>query len=147
MIRRDLPAVLGIENTSFEFPWSEEDFIRSLRQRNCIGMVAEVDERVVGFKIYELHKHRYHLVNIAVHDSFRRRGVGRQLAERFVGKLDGERRDHITLEVSESNLNAQLFFRSLGFRATDIVRNFYADTDDDAYFMEYRQRAEVGAGV
>ena len=33
---------------SFEFPWSEEDFIRCLRQRNCIGMVAEHDEQVVG---------------------------------------------------------------------------------------------------
>jgi len=39
MIRRDMPEVLDIESGSFEFPWSEEDFIRCLRQRNCIGMV------------------------------------------------------------------------------------------------------------
>ena len=43
MIRRDMPEVLQIERTSFEYPWSEEDFIRCLRQRNCIGMVAEYD--------------------------------------------------------------------------------------------------------
>ena len=47
MIRRDMPEVLSIENESFEFPWSEEDFIRCLRQRNCIGMVAEHHDRVV----------------------------------------------------------------------------------------------------
>ena len=46
MIRRDMPEVLGIENSSFEFSWSEDDFIRCLRQRNCIGMVAEYDERL-----------------------------------------------------------------------------------------------------
>ena len=44
MIRRDMPEVLDIENQAFEFPWTEEDFIRCLRQRNCIGMVAELDQ-------------------------------------------------------------------------------------------------------
>ena len=73
MIRRDMPEVLKIEAGSFEFPWSEEDFIRCLRQRNCIGMVAEHDERVVGFMIYELHKSRLHIINFAVHPTFRRR--------------------------------------------------------------------------
>ncbi|MEK6238743.1 MAG: ribosomal-protein-alanine N-acetyltransferase RimI, partial [Planctomycetales bacterium] len=48
MIRRDMPEVLAIENSSFEFPWSEEDFLRSLQQRNCIGMVAEWEDSIVG---------------------------------------------------------------------------------------------------
>ena len=52
MIRRDMPAVLEIEGASFEFPWSEEEFIRCLRQRNCIGMVACRNDEVVGFMIY-----------------------------------------------------------------------------------------------
>ena len=64
MIRRDMPAVLGIENSCFEFAWNEDDFIRCLRQRNCIGMVAEEDEQVVGFMIYELHKNRLHIDEI-----------------------------------------------------------------------------------
>ena len=41
MIRRDMPEVLDIERLSFEFAWTEEDFLCCLRQRNCIGMVAE----------------------------------------------------------------------------------------------------------
>src|SRR5687768_6635477 len=49
MIRRDMPEVLSIETQCFEFPWTEEDFLRCLRQRNCIGMVAEQGEKVVGF--------------------------------------------------------------------------------------------------
>ncbi len=32
MIRRDMAAVLEIENQSFEYAWSEDDFIRCLRQ-------------------------------------------------------------------------------------------------------------------
>ena len=56
MIRRDYAEVLAIEARGFEFPWCEDDFIRCLRQRNCIGMVAERDDRVAGFMVYELHK-------------------------------------------------------------------------------------------
>lgn len=65
MIRRDMPEVLAIEAASFEFPWLEDDFIRCLRQRNCIGMVAEHDDRVVGFMIYELNKSRIQVLNFA----------------------------------------------------------------------------------
>ncbi|MFM7564726.1 MAG: GNAT family N-acetyltransferase, partial [Planctomycetota bacterium] len=74
MIRRDMPEVLNIEAQSFEFPWSEDDFIRCLRQRNCIGMVAECDEQVVGFMIYELNRNVLHVLNFAVRSDFRRRG-------------------------------------------------------------------------
>ena len=51
MIRRDMHEVIAIEREAFEFPWSEEDFTRCLRQRNCIGMVAELADSVVAFMI------------------------------------------------------------------------------------------------
>ena len=72
MIRRDMPEVLHTEQESFEYAWTEEDFLKCLRQRNCIGMVAEHGEKVVGFMIYELHKSKLHVLNFAVHPDFRR---------------------------------------------------------------------------
>jgi ribosomal-protein-alanine N-acetyltransferase len=138
MIRRDMPEILEIEDRSFEFPWSEEDFIRCLRQRNCIGMIAESDDRVVGFMIYELHKNRLHILNFAVHPKFRHQGVGTQMAQKLIGKLSHQRRTRILLEVRETNLSAQLFFRDAGFRAVSVLRDFYEDTTEDAYLMELR---------
>ncbi len=144
MIRRDMMEVLRIESASFEFPWSEEDFIRCLRQRNCIGMVAEHHERVVGFMIYELHKSKLHIINFAVHPAFRRQGVGQHMAQKLVGKLSPQRRDRILLEVRETNLPAQLFFRSLGFLAVSVLRDYYEDTTEDAYTMMYQHSDEAG---
>jgi [ribosomal protein S18]-alanine N-acetyltransferase len=141
MIRRDMPSVLSIEDQSFEFPWSEEEFIRALRQRNCIGMVAELNEIVVGFMIYELHKNRLHILNFAVHDDYRRMGVGRAMIEKLVSKLSQQRRSRIILEVRETNLQAQLFFREVGFQAVSVLRDYYQDTDEDAYVMQLRYRA------
>ena len=140
MIRRDMPDVLAIESHSFEFPWSDEDFIRCLRQRNCIGMVAEYDERVVGFMIYELHKNRLHVLNFAVRPEFRRCGVGASMINKLVGKLSEQRRNRILLEIRETNLAAQLFFQKAGFRAISVLREFYDDSPEDAYLMQYRYR-------
>lgn len=147
MIRRDMPEVLAIESGNFEFPWLEEDFIRCLRQRNCIGMIAEVDDRVVGFMIYELHKTRIHVLNFAVANDFKRRGVGSQMLAKLTGKLSPQRRTRIVLEVRETNLSAQLFFRENGFRAVSVLKNFYADSPEDAYLMQYRHRTEKAPAI
>ena len=141
MIRRDMSDVLAIEQAGFEYPWSEEDFIRCLRQRNCIGMVAEHADRPIGFMIYELHRTRLHILNFAVHPRYQRRTVGRQMIEKLIGKLSAKRRNRIVLEVRETNLPAQLFFRACGFRAIAVLRNFYDETTEDAYVMQYRHRA------
>ena len=141
MIRRDMPEVLQIETQSFEFAWTEEDFLRCLRQRNCIGMVAEHGEKVVGFMIYELHKNRLHILNFAVHPEFNRRGVGEQMVRKLISKLAPQRRSRIMLEVRETNLAAQLFFKQLGFRAISLLREFYEDTPEDAYLMQFRYSA------
>jgi [ribosomal protein S18]-alanine N-acetyltransferase len=141
MIRRDMPAVLAIESQSFEFSWTEDDFIRCLRQRNCIGMVAEQDDQVVGFMIYELHKNRLHILNFAVASENRRQGVGKAMVSKLLSKLSHERRNRIMLEVRETNLDAQLFFKQIGFRAVSVLRDFYDDSDEDAYLMQFRYRA------
>ncbi len=140
MIRRDMAEVLATENESFEFPWSEDEFVRCLRQRNCIGMVADCEDQVAGFMIYELHKTRLHVLNFAVGQDFRRRSIGRQMMSKLTGKLSQQRRSRLLLEVRETNLAAQLFFRAIGFRAVSVLRGYYEDTPEDAYVMQYRYR-------
>ena len=142
MIRRDMSEVLDIESQGFEFPWLEDDFIRSLRQRNCIGMVAEYEDHVVGFMIYELHQNRIHVLNFAVADDYRHCGIGSQMIAKLSAKLSTQRRTRIILEVRETNLAAQLFFRENGFRAVSVLRGYYADSPEDAYIMQYRYRPE-----
>jgi len=144
MIRRDMPDVLQTEQESFEYSWTEEDFLRCLRQRNCIGMVAECGERVVGFMIYELHKQKLHILNFAVHPKYRRVGVGTQMVSKLISKLSSHRRTRITLEVRETNLPAQLFFRSQGFKGVKVLRTFYEDSGEDAYLMQYRLAEDLG---
>jgi [ribosomal protein S18]-alanine N-acetyltransferase len=144
MIRRDMPEVLQTEQQSFEHAWTEEDFLRCLRQRNCIGMVAEQGEKVVGFMIYELHKAKLHILNFAVSPAWRRSGVGSQMVAKLISKLSSHRRTRITLEVRETNLPAQLFFSKQGFRAVRVLRGYYEDSGEDAFVMQYQFADDLG---
>jgi len=137
MIRRDMPEVMEIERLSTAYPRTEDDFFRCLRQRNCIAMVAEHREKIVGFMIYELHKARLHIIDFAVHPEWRRTGVGSQMIAKLVSKLFSHRRKLITVAVRETNLAAQLFFRDHDFIATMVIRNKFEDTDEDAFWMRY----------
>jgi len=138
MLLRDIPAVLDIESKSFEFPWCEEELFRTFGQSNCFGMVAECDGRVVGFVVYELMKKGLHILDIAVDPAARRHGVGTAMMDWLVRRLSYGHRDRIMVEVRETNRDAQLFFRSCGFLAISVLREFYDDSSEDAYLMTLR---------
>ncbi|HEY1187541.1 MAG TPA: ribosomal protein S18-alanine N-acetyltransferase [Gemmata sp.] len=145
MIRRDMPEVMGIELASFEYAWTEDDFLRCLRQRNCIGMVAERGDTIIGFMIYELHRTRLQLLNFAVAPTARRGGVGGLLIGKLIYKLCSHRRQKLALAVREGNTAAQMFFRAHRFKAAKVLRNYYEDSGEDAYQMEYHPAPEEWA--
>ena len=140
------PEVLGIEQSGFH-SWGEEEFLRVLRERNCIGMVAESGERVVGFMIYELNKNCLRVFKLATHPLFRQMGVGQQMVWKLVGKLSSHHRTRIEMMVRESSLDAQLFLSKQGFKATEVIREEYLDTGEDGYAFAYLldEMAAVGA--
>lgn len=138
MKRSDMPEVLRLEGICFEFPWSENEFLNTLRQRNATGMVAERDNRIVGFMIYELHRNRIQIENFAVAPSVHRTGVGRSMVEKLTVELS-ERRSSIMVVVRDKNLEGQLFFKSMGFRAVSVLCDYYEDAPDDGYLFQYRR--------
>jgi ribosomal-protein-alanine N-acetyltransferase len=60
------------------------------------------------------------------------------MVAKLISKLSSHRRTRITLEVRETNLGAQLFFRRQGFKALRVLRCFYEDSGEDAYLLQYR---------
>lgn len=139
MIRRDMAEVLAISQAT-DHPWTEEDFLRCLRQRNCIGMVVESHEvpdeyPVIGYMIYELQKHSLELINLAVAPSYRRQGVGSKMLAKLASKLSAHRRRRISVLVRESNLPFQLFMKGNRFRAEEVLRGFFDEPDEDGYLF------------
>ena len=60
------------------------------------------------------------------------------MAEKLKSKLSASRRNRITLDLWERSLDAQLFFREMGFRCEKIRHGFFNNGEDDALRMVYR---------
>lgn len=143
MIMKDRNEVMAISDASMPAPYTEDHLLSELRRKNCIGMVAELSGIVVGFMIYVIEKHEIHLEEIAVRPDYRSQSIGSQMIDLIISKkLSLDRRSKITLYCRELNLRAQQFCRSQGFMATNVLRGYYNDTNEDAYFFEYKLPSE-----
>lgn len=138
MIRPDLAGVMDIER-DMSHPWTEEQLLETLRLRNCIGMVAELNDTIIGVMAYELLKGELRVLRFSVRTDFQRRAVGREMMSKLIEKLSTQRRQIISTEVRESNFEGQLFLKA-GFMATDIWRGHFEDPDEDAYRFEYQMK-------
>jgi ribosomal-protein-alanine N-acetyltransferase len=141
MIRRDMAEVLLIESAQNDPPWNDEEILTCLRHKNVIGMVGEINDKVLAYMIYELYKDRLDVVRLAVHPEFLRRGVGSQMIDKLFGKLSSHRRTRIRMAVNERHLGAQLFLKARGFMAESVERAHF-ENGDAAYHFAYRLAAE-----
>lgn len=127
---RDLPAVVAIEEASFQAPhWDEETFRTILKNRTVIMMVAECGETVVGFLLYQLHHTCLEVVKVAVLPSARGKGVGSALVAKAIYKTGSHHRARLAAVVPEGNAATIRLLKAHGFRATGITRNWAGDED------------------
>jgi ribosomal-protein-alanine N-acetyltransferase len=144
MIHRDMPQILAIESASHDRPWCEEEFLRILRQRNCIGMVAETCDPgspIFGYMVYEPHRTFIEVLDFTVHPDHRRHGVGRRMIEKLVTKLSIARRSRLLFRVRETSLPAHLFLRACGLKAQSVAREYFGE--EDGYVFVYRLMKEL----
>ena len=144
--------ILNIEKSSFEFPWTIEEFLYYLKKPKNYkifpkgaGLVAESNEIVVGYIIYEELDNSLKIVNVAVQESQRKLGVFTQLMNKVSLVAIHKDKKTIVLDVRETNLQAQLVFRAYGFKATKMLKNHYNDyeTDEDAYRMVFKPERKI----
>lgn len=136
MIRRDSDEVLAIDAECYRNPLDESQLVELLRQRNCIGMVAENDpSRILGYMIYSMHAKAIGVERLGVAPHARRHGVGSSLIYKLQNKLTMRRRTSIEAIVSDHNLVAHKFLHRNGFRA-EILRDWF--DNGDGYLFTYQ---------
>ncbi len=148
MIKADLKQVMDIESRTSN-PWTEAELVEHLQTANRIGMVAELLDgsyRIVGFMVYELSTCFLHVNKLAVAFDYRRQGIGRQLIEKLIGKLTPQKRDRLQVMVRESNLDAQLFLKSLTFLCHCITPDYFGE-DGYLFVFELPAMLDVCVGV
>lgn len=126
-LKRDLADMIRIASWSdlARFCWAESDFMAVLSRHDTIAMVAECDEAVVGFVVYELNPDHLAILNMGVDLPFRRRGVGSAIITCLADKLNHQRRRSLRITVPEPLLRLQLLLKQHGFVAVACEPNGY----------------------
>jgi ribosomal protein S18 acetylase RimI-like enzyme len=139
MIVKDHPRVAEIEAECFVDCMTGEEIEEVCKQRDIIAMVAVLDGVVAGFLIYQLRSNRYEIVDLAVHPDCQRCGVATALIKRLEAPRTGpskDKRKRVDVIVSDDALHAHLFFKSMGYRCVQIVREIFCDGSDGYKFTK-----------
>jgi ribosomal-protein-alanine N-acetyltransferase len=134
---RDLSAIEGIERRSYPTPWSRSMFAGELAKPSsiCIGAFDPETDELRGYMIISRYVDAWHVMNVAVSPSYRRRGIATALLDRLFELTAGDGRRGYTLEVRVSNRHAIELYERLGFKARGIRRGYYTDNREDALIM------------
>lgn len=90
---------------------------------------------VVGFAGIWSMADEAHITNIAMRESYRRRGVGELLLISIIDLSTELNARFITLEVRVSNTTAQSLYHKYGFNQVGLRRGYYTDDGEDAILM------------
>lgn len=124
----DLQPIMELEKSSFgNDAWAKPTMRAELLAPHTFYVVAYIDEKVVGYAGLSKVKSSSSadIQTIAVDQSLRRRGIGRELMEKLIAQAIQLSATELYLEVREDKPEPQKLYESLGFEAIDKRENYY----------------------
>ena len=97
--------------------------------------MAEEDDKVVGYVVALDGADVGDILNLAVTEGGRRRGLGRALVEAIVDRLAERGVREVFLEVRESNAPARALYTALGFKEVGRRKGYYRRPVEDAIVL------------
>ena len=125
-------AVAELERQNFSEPWPEIAVRSELTNKLALWLVAVEDGVVAGYVGSQTVLQEADMMNIAVADTHRRRGIARLLVEELIRQLDAYQ---LTLEVRASNAPAIALYEKLGFTQVGLRKNYYHKPKEDALIL------------
>ncbi len=135
MAESDLEVVSSIERDVFTDPWSLIAFKTDLNNDMALPMVAEFENKIVGYSNIYIVAGKAQIGNFAVAPGFRNRGVGRMLMNEIVDRVEEKKCHSIFLEVRESNTPALELYKSYGFHTSGRRKDYYSKPAESAIIM------------
>jgi [ribosomal protein S18]-alanine N-acetyltransferase len=123
----DIPMVVAVEKSSYQFPWSEGIFRDCLRV-GYVCRVVDVSNDLGGYGIMSVGAGEAHILNVCVRSEYRCRGFARKTLLYLLDRARASGMQEAFLEVRPSNVAAARLYHSLGFEQVGIRRGYYQAT-------------------
>ncbi|MBR1865643.1 MAG: ribosomal protein S18-alanine N-acetyltransferase [Lachnospiraceae bacterium] len=131
-------AVAAIAKDSLPEHWSLEGIQDVLRYDSNIYYVArcQSDGNIAGFAGIMIIADEAELLNIAVQEEYRKKGIGGRLLEKMITEAGRHGARRLLLEVRISNERAISLYRNRGFVKLGERKDYYRAPTEDALVME-----------
>ena len=135
-VAADVRAVHALEQRCFPSPWRKEFFESEIANDGRYNLVARRDGIIIGYLFAMWFADEMHVNKIAVDASVRRQGIALALMQRCTGFAIEQGVTSISLEVRQSNDEAQQFYTFLGFEPEYIRKAYYPDGEAAVVMMK-----------
>jgi len=140
MTEARLAPVVALEQRVYPHPWTQGNFVDSLRAGYHACMLVAAGE-LIGYYVAMKGVDEVHLLNITVAPEHQRQGWGRLMLDalRLWGQAQGAQ--WLWLEVRASNARAQRMYERHGYHRVGERRNYYpagAGKREDAVVMSLK---------
>tara|TARA_Y100001970_G_C14066222_1_gene766827 strand:- start:410 stop:832 length:423 start_codon:yes stop_codon:yes gene_type:complete len=134
--RQHLSQILEIESDSFESPWSSQSFLSEIKSQVGSNWVFMNKSELLGYMFGWIVCNDYHINNIAVRSSDRRKGVAKKMIDNIIFNTQIK---NIYLEVSRLNCKAINLYEKIGFVQNGLRKKYYNNGSDAIlYKMEIK---------
>lgn len=132
----DLDLVVHNEKQGYVHPWTKRIFVDCLRAGYQCWVLANKDE-IIAHGVMSVAVEECHLLNLCVNPDYQQRGYGRRLFKLLLERAYSLNAAVCFLEVRQTNVNALILYKSLGFVQIGERKNYYPGNDgrEDALIM------------
>lgn len=133
----DIDEIARLDSRAFEFPWTQEDFLGSLKFGHSFLLLKD-GQTLLGVAVYMQIFEQSELLTIAVDPKHQGKGYGKLLLNEVIARLAANRAEILFLEVRVSNLRALSLYKGLGFKEISRRKGYYPSLDgrEDAIVMQ-----------
>lgn len=135
-----LSEILRIEEACFSAPWTRKMLEAELSGNPfahfLVARGQRGEEAIVGYLCYWIVFEEIRLMNLAVIESMRHRGIAKSLVATALQTGIAQAAHRAVLEVRASNHAAQRLYQGFGFSQTAVRPKYYANPEEDAVLME-----------
>ena len=132
----DLQDLIALDKEVFISSWNEEMFLYEYKNNPFAKLYVLVDQnQILGYIDYWLLGDQCQLSRIAISNKFQKKGYGSILMNQCIKDSQELGCRNINLEVRVSNQKAIYFYQHFGFVVATVRKQYYSDTNEDAYLM------------
>jgi ribosomal-protein-alanine N-acetyltransferase len=126
----DIVKISDLEEKCFAQPWTYQMLADSFLSDNFISLLCEDEGKIVGYGGIVYASDMADLVNIAVDENYRKRGIGRKMLDTLTSLAEEKGVKKLFFEVRVSNNSALFLYLKSGFTGQYVRPRYYPNGED-----------------